>query len=400
MSQPASDPIVALRGLPTPPPASGFWDDLLRQLPEAAAAGIDPGRTVADLADRPARRRRGRPVTLTVVLAAAAAVVAVVVTAQVRSSGSPASPADGDAPVVSTVEQLPATTLPRPPAEPAPVVVQRTLAEGTTGDDVRAVQQRLHDLAFDPGPIDGVFGASTTQAVWAFETLVLQTPYSEVTGAVTPETWAVMQGDVSIVPRRTDLTDTHVEIYLPEQALVVFEANAPALVAHISSGALQAPGDDFTKGATYCGEVLLSPGEIGNEAGTEPIVDGRCGNAETPGGTYRFYRAVEGVQETSIGRMLDPVYFNYGIAVHGSPDVPVGPSSHGSIRIDEQLAPIFRSMIVNLGKDTGDQVYVWNGVKEPEAYGPKPGWFDTPDLQWRDAHPSASTSTTAPPATG
>jgi hypothetical protein len=56
-------------------------------------------------------------------------------------------------------------------------------------------------------------------------------------------------------------------------------------------------------------------------------------------------------------------------------------------------------MITNLGKDTGDQVYVWNGAKEPEAYGPRPGWFDTPDLQWRDAHPSTSTSMPVVPAT-
>jgi hypothetical protein len=272
------------------------------------------------------------------------------------------------------------------------VPLTRTISNGQSGDDVKAVQQRLKDLTFDPGPVDGVYGSYTVQAVWAFETLVLQTPLADVTGKVTPEMWDRMQDAVTVAPRRTNLTSTHVEIYLPEQALVLFKDNVPALIAHISSGELADPGTDFTKGATWCSEVTISPGEIGNEDGTEPIKDGRCGNAETPGGTYRFYREVVGRRESALGGMYDPVYFNYGIAVHGAENVPDHPASHGCIRINKYLGPIFQSMITKLGKNSGDQVYVWNGVKEPEDYGAKPGWFDTPDLEWRAAHPTSTSS--------
>ncbi len=45
----------------------------------------------------------------------------------------------------------------------------RTLTIGSRGDDVRAVQQILDDADYDPGPIDGVFGYLTQQAVEDFQ---------------------------------------------------------------------------------------------------------------------------------------------------------------------------------------------------------------------------------------
>lgn len=273
------------------------------------------------------------------------------------------------------------------------VPLGRTLVKGLAGDDVRMVQQRLADLKFDPGPVDGMFGSYTVQAVWAFETLVLGTERADMRGQVTPEIWDRMQDDVTVAPRRTNLTSTHVEIYLPEQALVVFKDNVPALVAHISSGELAVP-DQYTKGKEWCSEVTIDVGELGNENGTEPIKDGVCGNAETPGGTYRFYREVAGRRESRLGGMYDPVYFNNGIAVHGAENVPEYPDSHGCIRINKRLGPIFQGLIDNLGKNSGDQVYVWNGVKEPEEYGARSGWFDWNDKEW-DAKNSTTTSTSS-----
>jgi hypothetical protein len=170
---------------------------------------------------------------------------------------------------------------------------------------------------------------------------------------------------------------------------VVFQDDRPALIAHISSGELAPPGDDFTVGHQWCREVTISPGEIGNEQGAEPIVDGRCGDSTTPGGTYRAYRRVEGRRDAPLGTMFDPVYFNYGLAVYGAEQVPSGPSSTGGIRLNRRLAPIFAELVPHLGRNTGDQIYVWNGVMEPEAYGAKPARFDWPWPEWRDAHATA-----------
>ena len=69
------------------------------------------------------------------------------------------------------------------------IPLARTLGDGVTGQDVRRVQQRLTDLGFDPGGVDGVFGPLTIQAVWAYEKLVEGTPRERVTGQVSPERW-------------------------------------------------------------------------------------------------------------------------------------------------------------------------------------------------------------------
>src|SRR5215470_10658060 len=45
----------------------------------------------------------------------------------------------------------------------------RTLREGMTGADVKALQSRLAALKYYPGPIDGAFGSDTLEAVWAFQ---------------------------------------------------------------------------------------------------------------------------------------------------------------------------------------------------------------------------------------
>ncbi|MGA1658565.1 MAG: peptidoglycan-binding domain-containing protein, partial [Ilumatobacteraceae bacterium] len=60
--------------------------------------------------------------------------------------------------------------------------ITRNLAEGVEGEDVRNLQVRLAELKFAPGPIDGIYGRATVQAVWAFEILVRQVPREDETG--------------------------------------------------------------------------------------------------------------------------------------------------------------------------------------------------------------------------
>lgn len=45
----------------------------------------------------------------------------------------------------------------------------RTLLRGHRGDDVRRLQELLHQAGFDPGPIDGIFGERTERAVRDFQ---------------------------------------------------------------------------------------------------------------------------------------------------------------------------------------------------------------------------------------
>ena len=56
------------------------------------------------------------------------------------------------------------------------------------GDDVVAVQVRLHELGYDPGTVDGYYGPVTERAVIAFQ----QTNGLTVDGVVGPNTWGVL----------------------------------------------------------------------------------------------------------------------------------------------------------------------------------------------------------------
>jgi hypothetical protein len=157
------------------------------------------------------------------------------------------------------------------------------------------------------------------------------------------------------------------------------------MISHMSSG----------DNEEWCEEVTISPGEY-NNPGDEPLVRGECGKSITPGGVYNFDREVEGVRQSSLGGMWDPVYFNYGIAVHGALNVPLRPASHGCIRIPLSLSPTFQDLTT-----LGDQVFVFDGVQEPEYYGAQPPYFNRidPDYSTTTTSTTTTTTTTVPPST-
>jgi hypothetical protein len=256
------------------------------------------------------------------------------------------------------------------------------LGFGSSGDAVRAVQERLTELGFAPGPIDGQFGNLTQAAVWAFEKLVLQVPRSAATGIVTNETWQFMQRPMEIRPRRPDAASAnHTEVYRLEQVVAMFVDDRPVLISHMSSGS----------GEVWREEVTIDIGEYGNESGTTPLVRGEIGWSDTPGGVFSYDRFVAGIRNSALGGMWNPAYFNYGIAIHGALNVPLHPASHGCIRIPLTLSETFHQFI---RKD--DVVYVWDGVKEPEEYGEQIPRFNIIDPDYVPA----STTTAGPTTTG
>lgn len=267
-----------------------------------------------------------------------------------------------------------------------PAIVKTTLShtigKGNVSDDVKQVQQRLTDLGFAPGPVDGVFGSGTQQAVWAFEKLVLKTPRDKATGRVTNQMWQIMQDHIIIPPRRvTGSGTTHVEIYIPEQVLIVFKDDKPEMIAHIATGEQNPDGTP----KTWC-ETVTYDTDINGEALSEPVTKQECADAKTPGGVFRFTRRYDGKRLSPLGGMMNPVYFNYGIAVHGADNVPLQPASHGCVRINQTLAKVFPSLVKK-----GDLVYVWGqDGKQPEQYTKRES---LPSFNYAD--PNATTTTTS-----
>lgn len=311
-------------------------------------------------------------------IAAGAVLVAVVAVGALTSGGGGSTVAP-----TTTINQIVTDTTFAPVAK---LPLTQTYGRGAAGPEIKLIQDRLIELKFDPGVADGAFGERTQQAVWAFEALVMGVPSDQLTGKVDAEMWSRMQDPLLIAPRRPNSTPNHTEIYLPQQVLVVFQADTPVLITHISSGDNQ----------QWCEVVTISPGERGNEEGTEPIEKGVCGLSWTPGGVFKYYRMVLGRRESQLGGMYNPVYFNYGIAVHGAHEVPDHPASHGCIRIPMHISDYYQTLVAK-----GDQVFVFDGVKEPEEYGTQVPRFNWPDPSFTTTTSTTTTvpRTTIPPAT-
>lgn len=297
----------------------------------------------------------------------------------------PSSPAD-TSPGVS-----PSTTSTNAPASQAVSAppLDRDLVAGVSGSDVELLQRRLADLAFDPGPIDGHFGSLTEQAVWAFEKLVMGTPRRLATGRVAADTWARLHDTVSTRPRRpTGGLADHVEIYLPEQVMIVFHADLPALVAHVSTGELREGATGFVpwyENAAEYRETITIDTDINGTPLPEPELRAVIGWSYTPPGVFEAYRRIDGPRNGPLGSMWDPVYINQGIAIHGATNVPLEPASHGCIRVSRHLGERLSSLI-----ELGDRVLIWDGETEPEQQSE-----EARKMRWDQPDPDATTTSTS-----
>lgn len=70
----------------------------------------------------------------------------------------------------------------------ASAATRRPLALNSEGTDVRELQQYLKKQGFDPGPIDGIFGSATANAVIRFQRAYNLYP----DGKVGPDTWVAL----------------------------------------------------------------------------------------------------------------------------------------------------------------------------------------------------------------
>lgn len=184
---------------------------------------------------------------------------------------------------------------------------------GMSGPDVRELQQRLAALKYYPGPIDGRFGPSTLEAVWAFEE-VQGLPPSDDAGRAVQHALANPHLPRALVPGGGS---TRVEIDLSRAVLVLYRAGQVALISHVSTGG----------GYYYC-----SPSG--------------CGYATTPTGDFRTLTFIPGWVTVPLGEMYNPVFFiGSAYAIHGAMDVPLQPASHGCVRIPMDIAQFFHTLL-------------------------------------------------------
>jgi peptidoglycan hydrolase-like protein with peptidoglycan-binding domain len=193
----------------------------------------------------------------------------------------------------TTVPAAPATTTTTVPAD-------GRLVPGMQGEAVRALQQRLVALHYDPGPADGRYGGGLTSAVMAFQK-VTGMPRN---GRATLDVLAAVAAATDPAPLLPDGGPTRIEVDFKRQVLFFWKDGVLLRILPVSTG----------NGKKYCEE-------------------GICGVAVTPSGSFRIERRIKGKRKSYLGVLYDPLYFYGGFAIHGSPSVPGYPASHGCVRI-------------------------------------------------------------------
>jgi N-acetylmuramoyl-L-alanine amidase len=165
-------------------------------------------------------------------------------------------------------------------------IVQPDLASGATGPSVWELERRLAELHYAID-VNGSFGDDDVEAVYAFQ----KVEGLARTGRVDAAFWSRLERAHTPAAR---YGGDHVEVDKTRQVLFVVRGGRVRLVAAVSTGA--------------------------------------TGN--TPLGIWHVYRKVQGFDWV----LYYPSYFLRGFAVHGYPDVPPYPASHGCVRIPMWIA--------------------------------------------------------------
>ncbi|MFD0773306.1 L,D-transpeptidase family protein, partial [Streptomonospora algeriensis] len=172
------------------------------------------------------------------------------------------------------------------------------LSLGDSGAAVREAEERLKELGYWLGPVDGEFDVRTSQAVFA----VQKAAGIARDGVIGPDTRAALEEGP--VPEASSSSGEVVEVDLDRQLLLVVRDGEVRHVLNASTGS---------------GETYTSRGQ------TKVAV--------TPTGEYGVFRRVDAWDEGPLGSLYRPAYFNGGIAVHGYASVPPYPASHGCVRV-------------------------------------------------------------------
>jgi L,D-transpeptidase catalytic domain/Putative peptidoglycan binding domain len=188
-----------------------------------------------------------------------------------------------------------------------PNLAVRPVVKGSSKATVSIAQNRLLSLGFYLTAADGNYGLTTSQAVMAFQFWKGLRPTS-----VLDEATAVALNNEVCRPTPGVAGSDLLEINKGKQIAMIIRDGQVDWVFHVSTG----------NGQNYDEANKKDPG--GREIGI----------AITRPGSFRVYRVSDEVRyEGSLGTMYRPRFFDGGIAVHGAPNVPNYPASHGCVRV-------------------------------------------------------------------
>jgi peptidoglycan hydrolase-like protein with peptidoglycan-binding domain len=208
----------------------------------------------------------------------------------------------------------------------------------------REAERRLSELGYWTGPVDGLFDRATRSALVAFQ----KWEGRPITGQLTlDELEAIL---TSALPQAREVGYEHVEVDLDRQVLLLVNDQGGVRVLPISSGS----GKPF-------------------------VEDGQMSVAYTPRGRFVVYDKTVGWEKGYLGSMYYSNYISGGVAIHGSPNVPSRPASHGCIRI-----PMFAAREMSRLLRLGTIVLVYDKVSfvSAKSWAENPKLKPAADIEW------------------
>lgn len=202
---------------------------------------------------------------------------------------------------------------------------------------IKQAEQRLRELGYWTGPVDGIFDEASRSALLTFQ----KWEGRPVTGKLNVEELEAIR--LSSAPTVREDGYPHVEIDVDRQVLLMLSNS---------------------------GDVKLLPVSTGN--GKEFLDDGQTSVAYTPRGRFIVYDKVVGWEPGPIGVMYYPNYISGGVAIHGARNVPTEPVSHGCIRV-----PMFAAKELSRLMPKGTIVLVYDKVSFVSAK----EWVKNPKLK-------------------
>jgi len=168
-----------------------------------------------------------------------------------------------------------------------------------SAEEIREAEQRLSDLGYWTGPVDGVPDEGLRQALIAFQ----KVEDRQRTAKLTLDELQALRSAKR--PHALESGYAHIEIDLSRQVLFAVDVSGSvSKILPVSTGT---------------GKVFTS--------------EGQTRRAVTPSGRFAIRHKISGWRRSPLGLLYYPNYIVGGIAIHGNPSVPVYPASHGCIRI-------------------------------------------------------------------
>ena len=199
--------------------------------------------------------------------------------------------------------------------------IGKPLKQELTSAQALEAEQRLSELGYWTGPLDGNFDSGSKQALIAFQKIEGR----KRTGKLTSDELEAIK--LATRPEPRDATYPHIEVDLKRQVLMFVDEKGQAM--------------NILPVCTGSDELYLE--------------DGKWARAHTPHGKFIVTRKIEGWRLSRLGLLYYPNYIFNGIAIHGSPSMRTYPDSHGCIRI-----PMFAAKEVSEMTPVGMMVVVYD----------------------------------------